>query len=116
MVEGSVPDEVIEIFDCHNPFNRTMTLGYTHPLTETSTWKLNGSKGRPALKADLTAMCEPIVQKTWNLDISQPYGPPFVSVPVVTCRAPRRTICTKGGPFLIRASSIVDVHTNCACV
>jgi hypothetical protein len=38
---------------------------------------LPGGKGRPARKADnLTAICEPIVYKMWELDVSQPYGLP----------------------------------------
>jgi hypothetical protein len=44
-----------------------MALGSTQPLTEMSTWNLPGGKGRPARKADnLTAICEPIVQKIWE--------------------------------------------------
>jgi hypothetical protein len=36
-----------------------------------------GGKGRPARKADkLTAICEPIFQKSGSLDVWQPYGPP----------------------------------------
>jgi hypothetical protein len=39
-----------------------MALVLTHPLTEMSTRKIPGGKGRPARKADdLTAICEPIV-------------------------------------------------------
>jgi hypothetical protein len=39
-----------------------MALGSTQPLTEMSTRKIPGGKGRPARKADnLTAICEPIV-------------------------------------------------------
>jgi hypothetical protein len=39
----------------------------TQPLTERSTRNLPGSKGRPARRADnLTAICEPIVQKMWE--------------------------------------------------
>jgi hypothetical protein len=39
-----------------------MTLGSTQRLTEMSTKKLPGGKGRPARKADnLTAISEPIV-------------------------------------------------------
>jgi hypothetical protein len=34
-----------------------MVLGSIQPLTEMSKW----GKGRPARKADLTAICEPIV-------------------------------------------------------
>jgi hypothetical protein len=42
-----------------------MALGSTQPLTEMSTRNL---PGRPACKADnLTAICEPIVQKMWEL-------------------------------------------------
>jgi hypothetical protein len=38
-----------------------MALGSTQPLTEMSTRKIPGRKGRPARKADgLTAICEPI--------------------------------------------------------
>jgi hypothetical protein len=37
----------------------------TQPLTEMSTKNLHG-KGRAARKADLTAICEPIVQKMWE--------------------------------------------------
>jgi hypothetical protein len=35
-------------------------------LTEMSTRNLPGGKGRPARKADLTAICEPIVYKMWE--------------------------------------------------
>jgi hypothetical protein len=38
-----------------------MTLGLTQPLTEMSTRNIPGRKGRPARKADLTTLCEPIV-------------------------------------------------------
>jgi hypothetical protein len=38
-----------------------MAPGSTQPLTEKSTRDLPGGKGRPALKADLTVICEPIV-------------------------------------------------------
>jgi hypothetical protein len=44
-----------------------MALGSTQPLTEMSTGNLPGDKGRQARKADnLTAICEPIVCKTWE--------------------------------------------------
>jgi hypothetical protein len=60
MVAGSIPD-VISFFNWSNPSSRTMVLGSTRPLTEMSTKNLPGGKWRPARKADLTAMCEPIV-------------------------------------------------------
>ena len=34
---GSIPAGVIGIFHCHNPSDRTMSLGSTQPLTEMST-------------------------------------------------------------------------------
>jgi hypothetical protein len=38
-----------------------MALGSTQPLTEMSTRNLPAGKGRPARKADITAVYEPIV-------------------------------------------------------
>jgi hypothetical protein len=61
-VASSNPDEVIGFFNWPNPSSRTMALGSTQPLTETSTRNLPGGKGRQARAADnLTAICEPIV-------------------------------------------------------
>jgi hypothetical protein len=57
MVVDSIPDEVIGFFSS----SRTMILVLTQPLTEMSTRKLTGDKGRPARRADnLTAIFEPI--------------------------------------------------------
>jgi hypothetical protein len=58
---GSIPNEVIGFFNWPNPSSRTMALGSTQPLTEMSTRNLPGGKGRPARKADLTAICKLIV-------------------------------------------------------
>jgi hypothetical protein len=61
-VVGPIPDKVTEFFFWLNASSRTMVLGLTQPLTEMSTRKLPGIKGRPARKADnLAAICEPIV-------------------------------------------------------
>jgi hypothetical protein len=38
-----------------------MAVESTQPLTEMNTRNLPGGKGRPERKADLTAICEPIV-------------------------------------------------------
>jgi hypothetical protein len=44
-----------------------MALATTQSLTEMSTRNLPDGKGRPARKADnLTAICKPIVYKTWE--------------------------------------------------
>jgi hypothetical protein len=60
-VAGSTPDEFIGFFNSPNPSSRTMELGSTQPLTEMSTRNLPGRKRRPARKADLHAICEPVV-------------------------------------------------------
>jgi hypothetical protein len=61
-----IPIRWIFFFNLPNPSSRTMALGSTQPLTEMSTRNLPRGKGRPARKADLTAICEPIVQKMWE--------------------------------------------------
>jgi hypothetical protein len=62
------PMRSLDIFNLPNPSSRTMALGSTQPLTEMSTRNFPGGKGRPARKADnLTAICEPIVLKMWEL-------------------------------------------------
>jgi hypothetical protein len=43
-----------------------MALWSTQPLTEMSTRNIPGGEGRPARKADLTAICAPIVYKMWE--------------------------------------------------
>jgi hypothetical protein len=52
----------VDFFNLPNPSSRTMALAATQPVTEMSTKRLPGGKGRPARKADnLTANCEAIV-------------------------------------------------------
>jgi hypothetical protein len=48
-VAGSIPDGVIGIFYRLNPFGRTMTLGFTQPLTEMSTTNISGGVGLTTL-------------------------------------------------------------------
>jgi hypothetical protein len=62
---GLIPDEVIEFFNWSNPSGHTMSLGFTQPLTEISTRDFQGDSGKlqPVLMADVTAICEPVVQK-----------------------------------------------------
>jgi hypothetical protein len=58
------PKRLLNFFNLPNPSSRTMTLGYTQPLTEMST---RNRKGRPVRKADNhTAICEKIVYKMWE--------------------------------------------------
>jgi hypothetical protein len=66
-VAGSIPDddEAIRFFNSPNPSSRTMALRSTQPLTEMSTRNLPGGKRRLARRADLTAICESILEKIW---------------------------------------------------
>jgi hypothetical protein len=50
-----------------------MALESTQPVTEISTRHLPGGKGRPTRKADLTAICEPIVLE--NVGASTTHNP-----------------------------------------
>jgi hypothetical protein len=59
-IAGSIPD-VTGFFNWPNPSSCTLALRWTQPLTETSTRNASEGKGRPAVKADVTAICEPIV-------------------------------------------------------
>jgi hypothetical protein len=49
------------LIDLTNHSSRTTALGSTQPLTEMNTSNLPVAEGRPARKADLTAICEPTV-------------------------------------------------------
>jgi hypothetical protein len=51
-IVGSIPDEVLGLFNWHDPSSRTMALGLTQPLTEMSTSNHPGGKGKPAHEAD----------------------------------------------------------------
>jgi hypothetical protein len=53
-------------FNLPNPSSCNMAPGTTQPLTEMSTRNLPGGKGQPVRKADLTAICELIIQKMWE--------------------------------------------------
>jgi hypothetical protein len=71
-----------------------MALGSTKPLTEISTRHLPGGKGRPARKADLTTICEPIVQKMWE---------------------PRRLTTLWASTVCYKASFTVSYFDGCEC-
>jgi hypothetical protein len=60
-VAGSILNEVIVFFNRPSPSSRIMVLGLNQSLAEMSTRNLPGDKGRSARKADVTAICEPIV-------------------------------------------------------
>jgi hypothetical protein len=66
-VVGSISDEVTGVFNAPYPSGRTMALGFTQALTETSTRNPPPGKGRLVRKADnLTATCEPTVHRMWE--------------------------------------------------
>jgi hypothetical protein len=57
----SILKEVTKFFNLPNISSSTIALESTQHLKEMSTRNLPLGKGRPALKADNTAICEPIV-------------------------------------------------------
>jgi hypothetical protein len=78
-VAGSISREVIGFLIYLISVSCIMVRRSTQPLTEISTRNpfFVGCKERPARKAEnLTAICEPIIYKMWDPDVSQPCGPP----------------------------------------
>jgi hypothetical protein len=66
----------LDFFNSFNPSSHTMALLSTQLLTKMSTRSYWG-KVRLAREADnLAAICELTVWTIWDLDISQPHGPP----------------------------------------
>jgi hypothetical protein len=63
-VAGSIPNGVTEIFHWHNPSDRTVALGSTQSLTETSTRNISWKGGQCVSLT--TFMC----QLSWNLGAS----------------------------------------------
>jgi hypothetical protein len=56
-----VPIRSLDFFNLPDPSSRTMALGSTQSLTEMNTRNLPMGKRQPERKADLTAICKPIV-------------------------------------------------------
>jgi hypothetical protein len=83
-VAVSIPVGVIRIFHWRNPFDRTMALGSTQPLTEMSTRNIfwGGGRGKggrcPGLTTFTTFMC----RLSWNLGTSTSWNPKGLSRPV----------------------------------
>jgi hypothetical protein len=63
-VVGLIPNKVTGYFNGPNPSSCTTALRSTQPVTQMSTRKLPGCKGRPMRKADnLTTICKPTAEK-----------------------------------------------------
>jgi hypothetical protein len=59
---GQVPMRSLNFFNLPNPSSRNMALGFTQPLTETSTRRYFGGEARQERNADnLTAIFKPSV-------------------------------------------------------
>ena len=81
-VTGSFPDGITGIFHWHNPYGRTMSLGLTQPLTETSTSNVSlGGKG--VLCVWLTKVTTFMCQLFWNMGASTSWNPQGLSRPVM---------------------------------
>ena len=74
---GSIPDAVIEMFNWHNPSDRTMALGLTQTLTEMSTRNISWGWRRTVSRADnlTTFMC----RLSWNLGALTSWSPQGLS-------------------------------------
>jgi hypothetical protein len=66
------PDEV-DFFNLPNPLNRTMALGSTQPLTEMSSRKFPGSKGRR--RVGLTTLPPSVSRMSENVGASTSHSP-----------------------------------------
>ena len=65
---------VIGIFLWHNPSGRTMALGSTQPLKETSIRCISWGYRRPVVRlTSLPPSCA-VVMKSWNLNFLEPSG------------------------------------------
>jgi hypothetical protein len=73
------PMRSLNFFNLPNLSSQTIDLGSTQPLTEMSTRKLPGGKGRPARKPDiLTTICvSRLSRKCGSLNVSQSHGLPW---------------------------------------
>jgi hypothetical protein len=66
-VASSISSDVIGFFNSLNPFNHTVAMSSTQPLTKIHTRNLPGSKGQPVGNGvNVTNICELTVQKMWE--------------------------------------------------
>ena len=73
-VAALIPDDVIGVFPWHNPFDRTMALWSTQPLTEMSTRTIYRGKGGRCVRLTLPPSCV-VVMISGNLNFLEPSGP-----------------------------------------
>ena len=73
-VAVSIPDGVFGIFHWHNPSNRTMALGSTHPLTEMSTGSVSWGKRGWCLRLTTLPPFWAIVTSCGKLNFLEPSG------------------------------------------
>ena len=75
-VAGSISDGATGIFNWHIPFDCTLSLGSTHPLSEMSTRIISwGVKAAGAYGWQPYHLHVPIVSQSGSLNLLEPYGP-----------------------------------------
>jgi hypothetical protein len=112
------PRWCLEFFIDINPFDRTMALGWTLPLTEMSTGVFPGAKcGCCVRLTTLPPYCA-IVKKSGNLNFLETSGPPQAcngtALPFLLTEDIRRMFLRNTGPYLTTLPSGTKHKVNFA--
>jgi hypothetical protein len=99
----------LDFFNVPNPSSRTMTLGLTQPLTEMST--RNSLGGRHIGLTTLLPSMSGLSRKCGNVNISQPYWPPWpvTGIPLLYLY-PSTNIFRIRKTFLVHNNTVISTH------
>jgi hypothetical protein len=115
---GSIPNEIIEIFNLPDPSSRTMALGFSQLLTEMSLRNLLGGKALPARKAgNLTSSCDCLENVGSSSHVSRPYKPPRpvtgIALLTFTCDISQRSFPLFVWQCTTRGVGVFDTVVHC---